>query len=255
MTPEAEAKQQPVKCLIWDLDHTVWDGILLEHDELQLRPGVADTLQELDRRGILNSISSRNDHEAALVRLSQFGIAHYFLCPEIGWRAKSESVGSIAKSLNIGTNALAFVDDQPFEREEVAFVHPDVLTIDAVHVPSILTYPRFQPRFITSESRVRRQMYQQDFVRQKAEQEFQGRNEEFLRTLGMVFTISRACEADLQRAEELTLRTNQLNTTGYTYSYSELDALRQSDVHLLLIASLDDKFGSSGAKRARNRGQ
>ena len=241
-----EAKTQAIKCVIWDLDHTLWNGILLEKDNLQLRPGVVETIKELDRRGILNSIASRNDHEAAMMRLVQFGLSDYFLYPAISWCSKSESVSAIAKALNIGLNALAFIDDQPFEREEVAFVHPDVLTIDALEIASLLDRPRFNPRFITSESQLRRQMYQQDLVRQKVEDEFQGPNEAFLSTLDLVFTIKAAGEADLQRAEELTMRTNQLNTTGYTYAYAELDALRQSADHLLLVSSLDDKYGTYG---------
>ena len=62
----------------------------------------------------------------------------------------------------------------------------------------------------------------------------------------MVFTIAPAAREDLQRAEELTVRTNQLNTTGYTYSYEELDALRQSPRHQLLVSSLEDRHGTYG---------
>jgi FkbH-like protein len=89
-------------------------------------------------------------------------------------------------------------------------------------------------------------MYQGDMERHRAETEFAGTNEDFLATLGMVFTIKPAEESGLKRAEELTLRTHQLNTTGYTHSYDELDAFRQSQDHLLLIASLDDKYGTYG---------
>lgn len=241
-----ETKAQPIKCVVWDLDHTVWNGILLENDDLHLRPGVVETIKELDRRGILNSIASRNDHDLAMARLAQFGLAEYFLYPQIGWQSKSASISAIAKALNVGIDTLAFIDDQPFEREEVVFVHPQVLTIDAAAIESLQEMPRFRPRFITPESQLRRQMYLQDLVRQQAEDSFQGPNEEFLSTLGMIFTIKEADETDLQRAEELTMRTNQLNTTGYTYSYAELDALRRSDDHLLLIASLDDKYGTYG---------
>ena len=63
--------------------------------------------------------------------------------------------------------------------------------------------------------------------------------------LGIV-TISQVGDSDLNRAEELTVRTHQLNTTGYTYSYEELDELRDSPDHLLLIAGLDDVFGADG---------
>jgi FkbH-like protein len=62
----------------------------------------------------------------------------------------------------------------------------------------------------------------------------------------MAFSIDLAQEEDLKRAEELTVRTHQLNTTGYTYSFEELDMFRQSDRHLLLVGSLEDKYGSYG---------
>lgn len=62
----------------------------------------------------------------------------------------------------------------------------------------------------------------------------------------MKFVISEAGEQDLQRAEELTVRTNQLNASGKTYDYAELDYFRQSDNHLLLVCELEDKFGSYG---------
>lgn len=152
----------------------------------------------------------------------------------------------IAESLNIGLDAVAFIDDQPFEREEVRNSLPDVLCIDAANLDSLLDMPQMNPRFITVDSKVRRLMYVSDIARNKVEEEFIGPKEEFLASLGMVFTISPAKEEDLQRAEELTVRTNQLNTTGYTYSFDELNEFRQSDQHKLLISSLEDKFGTYG---------
>jgi FkbH-like protein len=211
-----------------------------------LRAGVSEIIQELDRRGILNSIASRNDYQLAIDKLTSFGLDEYFLYPEINWNSKAASLEAIAKALNIGLDTFAFVDDQPFEREEVAFLHPEVQCVDAADIHRLLDMPRFTPRFITPESRLRRQMYQSDGLRAGAESEFSGSNEEFLSTLDMVFTIKRADEGDLKRAEELTLRTHQLNTTGYTYSYDELDVFRRSDDHLLLIASLEDRFGTYG---------
>lgn len=243
---KAKAEEQSIKCVVWDLDNTVWPGILLEGDHVTLRDGVVETMQELDQRGILNSIASRNDYDAAMKKLEAFGLTDYFLYPEINWNSKSHSLQKIAKSLNIGLDTFAFVDDQPFEREEVAFAHPEVLCIDAADVHKMLDMPRMIPRFITPESRLRRQMYQSNMKRNQAEAEFTGANEEFLATLGMVFKIKSAEESDLQRAEELTMRTHQLNTTGYTYSYDELNQLRHSEDHLLFVASLDDKYGTYG---------
>ncbi len=243
---KAKAEKQSIKCVVWDLDNTLWEGILLEDVNVRLHEGITETLQELDRRGILLSIASRNDHQAAMAKLAELGIQEFFLYPEINWNAKSASIRAIAKSLNIGLDAFAFVDDQPFEREEVKHELPEVFCIDAVNVKTILDVPAMKPRFITPESRLRRQMYRSDIDRNQAEQEYTGPSEAFLAQLDMVFNIKFAQEEDLQRAEELTLRTHQLNTTGYTYSFDELNAIRQSDDHLLLVASLDDKYGTYG---------
>ena len=243
----AEVKKlAAIKCVVWDLDNTVWDGVLLEGDDLRLRPSTIEVIKTLDERGILHAIASRNDHEAAMAQLQQFGIDHYFIYPQINWNPKSQSIAQIAKDINIGVDTLAFVDDQPFEREEVQFAHPDVFCLDAADANELLTNPRLMPRFITPESKLRRQMYQSDIQRQEAEDDFTGNNEAFLADLNMVFTIKPAGEEDLQRAEELTMRTNQLNTTGYTYSYEELDQLRQSEDHILLVSSLDDRYGTYG---------
>jgi FkbH-like protein len=179
-------------------------------------------------------------------KLKQLGLTDYFLYPQITWNSKAESIKNIAKSINIGLDAIAFVDDQPFEREEVAFVLPTVLCIDAFDITQIPDMKAMQPRFITEDSKLRRHMYLSDVKRNQAEETFVGSNEEFLATLGMVFTIDPAQESDLQRAEELTVRTHQLNTTGYTYSYDELKAFIHSDRHLVLVSSLDDKYGTYG---------
>jgi FkbH-like protein len=243
---EAEAKQQAVKCVVWDLDNTLWQGVLLEGDDTTLRPCVLETIQELDRRGILNSVASRNNHDAAMARLVELGIDRYFLYPQINWNAKSESIANIAKAINIGLDTLLFIDDQPFEREEVAFTHSAVQCVSADEVENLLDMPRLMPRFITPESKLRRELYQNDQKRNQVEAEYTGNNEAFLANLDMVFTIKHPGEEDLQRAEELTMRTNQLNTTGYTYSYDELNALRHDENHLLLVSSLTDKYGPYG---------
>lgn len=235
-----------VKCVVWDLDGTIWDGVLLEDREVTVRDWIVDVIRELDELGILHSISSKNDHDLAMARLRRAGLADYFLYPQINWGPKSESVRRIATSLNIGIETLAFVDDQDFELAEVRHMHPEVHCMLAGDILEEVRKPEFRPRFITSESRERRRMYAASAERDSAERDFTGTPEEFLATLQMRLRISEAGEEDLQRAEELTVRTNQLNSTGQTRSYEELDALRSSTDHLLLVAALDDKFGSYG---------
>lgn len=241
-----EAPKRGVKLVVWDLDNTLWQGILLEGDNVVLASGVAEIIRELDGRGILQSIASKNDAPLAMAKLTEFGLADYFLYPQINWNSKALSIREIADAINIGLDTVILIDDQAFEREEVRFSLPDVRCIDAADLPRLLSMPDLTPRFITEDSRLRRQMYLSDVARKKAEGEFTGPKEEFLATLGMHLTIAPALEADLKRAEELTLRTNQLNTTGYTYTYEELDELRQSKRHKVLICGLTDKYGSYG---------
>lgn len=239
-------ERRVIKCVIWDLDNTLWEGILSEDRKVRLRPGVPEIIRTLDERGILQSIASKNDHDSAMAVLRELGLAEYFLYPQISWGPKSAAVHSIAKALNLGLDAMAFIDDQPFELDEVRFAHPKTLCIDAAELDALTTRPELVPRFITADSRLRRQMYLADLERNRVEAEHFGPPEEFLASLGMRLGIAPAQPGDLERAEELTLRTNQLNTTGYTYSHDELDFFRTSPDHDLLVAALEDKYGSYG---------
>lgn len=239
-------KNRKIKCVVWDLDDTMWSGILSEGDQLELREGITEILEVLDKRGILLSISSKNDYNASMDKLKEFGIEKYFIYPQINWNPKSESIKRIAELINIGRDSIAFVDDQFFERDEVNFTYPEIFCIDAAHVDSILAMPVMTPTFLVEDFQRRRELYQRDIERNSIEEDFQGTKEEFLATLDMIFTISRVMEGDLMRAEELTLRTHQLNATGYTYSYDELYEMSKSDKYQLLIMELKDKFGSYG---------
>jgi len=242
----APAKRRKVKCVVWDLDNTVWDGTLLEGDKVQLREGVREIIHALDARGILHSIASRNHAESALARLRELELEEYFLYPQINWGSKAASVRTVAESLNIGLDSICFIDDQPFELEEVKTALPQVLCIDHFQLSHLLQMPELIPETITAEAGMRRQMYLGEMRRKQIEEAFTGPQEEFLATLNMVFTIAPARAEDLARAEELTNRTNQLNTTGRTFSREDLEKLRCSDRHLLLMSELTDKFGSYG---------
>jgi FkbH-like protein len=239
-------KECKVKCLVWDLDNTLWDGVLLEDTQVTLRDNVADVIRTLDSRGILQSIASRNDYDSAMAQLQKFNLREYFVHPQINWGAKSVSMQRISEAINIGIDTLAIIDDQVFERDEVKSVHPKVQCYDVTDMDNIVDRPEMMPRFISDESKRRRQMLQAEITRNKVEESFQGAQDQFLASLEMRLELNPAREKDLERAEELTLRTNQLNTTGRTYSYEELNDLRKSDDHHLLVASLKDKYGSYG---------
>ncbi|MEY2502863.1 MAG: hypothetical protein QOI07_3197 [Verrucomicrobiota bacterium] len=239
-------KEAAIKCVVWDLDNTLWQGTLLEGDPVVLQSSVRAVIQELDNRGILQSIASKNDYDAAWEKLVAFGLDEYFLYPQINWANKSDSIKAIAAELGISLDTFAFVDDQAFERDEVRHFLATTTVIDAADIDKLLDMPGMQPRFVTSEAKHRRKMCRADISRNQSMNAFPGTSEEFLATLGMCLTIRTATERDLERAEELTVRTNQLNTTGRPYSYEKLRWLLNSSDHLLLVAELEDRYGPSG---------
>ncbi|MGH3930724.1 MAG: HAD-IIIC family phosphatase, partial [Pseudonocardiaceae bacterium] len=115
-----------VKCLVWDLDQTLWRGILLEEGEPELTDEVRAVITALDARGILQAVASRNDHDHAWAWLEKLGVAEYLIQARIGWGRKSDSVKAIADELGFAHGAIAFIDDQPAERAEVAYHLPEV---------------------------------------------------------------------------------------------------------------------------------
>jgi FkbH-like protein len=238
--------EKEIKCIVWDLDNTIWNGILLEGDCVRLKPGIVDVIEKLDKRGILHSIASKGNYEDAMHKLKEFQINKFFLYPEINWNAKSQSITNIQKNLNIGMDTLLFIDDQNFERDEVKSVHPKVACIDATEYLNLPSNPRLNPRFITQDSGRRRLMYFEDQQRKLRENDFEGPREAFLASLNINFFISEAKNDDLKRAEELTVRTNQLNATGKTYTYDQLKMYMESIDHKLIMCEMNDKYGAYG---------
>jgi methoxymalonate biosynthesis protein len=236
-----------VKCLVWDLDNTLWQGTLLEDRDTGMADEVRDVIVELDARGILQSIASKNDFDMAWRRLEELGIAEYFVHPRIGWGRKSDSVRQIADQLKFAPGTMAFIDDLPSERAEVAFRMPEVRCYPAKDAAALAGLPEFSPAVVTVDARRRRQMYQASFRRDAERDSFAGPDEEFLRTLRLEMTIKRADDEDLSRVEELTLRTSQMNATGVHYPDGVLRGLLADPGHEVLTVTLTDRFGPHGA--------
>ena len=238
---------KPVKCLVWDLDNTLWQGTLLEDPDVRLTDAVGDVLAALDSRGILHSIASKNDYEPAWRRVERFGLADYFVLPQIGWGRKSDAIRAIADRLRFAEDTIAFVDDQPAERAEVAYHLPRVRCYPREQLSSLVDLPEFTPPVVTVDARHRRRMYQAGFRREAAQSAFSGPDAEFVRTLELVLRIGRAGAEELARVAELTLRTSQMNATGVHYPDTVLRSLVADPGHEVLVASLTDRFGSHGA--------
>ena len=208
----------------------------------------ATSIVELDSRGILQSIASKNDYDMAWPRLEELGVAEYFVHPQIGWGRKSDSVRRDRGRAELRAEHRSPSSTTcPAERAEVAFRAPEVRCYPAEQVASLAGLPEFSPEVVTVDARRRRQMYQASFRRDAEKESFAGPDEEFLRSLDLVMTIRRADEEDLSRVEELTLRTSQMNATGVHYSDAVLRGLLADPDHEVLTVTLTDRFGPHGA--------
>ncbi|MCM2389944.1 HAD-IIIC family phosphatase [Streptomyces albipurpureus] len=236
-----------VKCLIWDLDNTLWDGTLTEDGHVGIDDAVREVVRGLDARGVLQAVASRNDHDEAWTRLEKLGVAGYFVLPHINWGPKSQSVRRIAERLNFSLRTIAFIDDLPSERAEVEYHLPEVRCYPAEQARELLALPEFSPPVVTVDARRRRRMYQAGFERGKQRERFQGADEDFLRSLDLVMHIAEARDEEITRVEELTLRTSQMNATGVHYSDSVLRSLLSDEHHDVWVVSMSDRFGPHGA--------
>ena len=242
-----EGKTAKIKCVVWDLDNTLWDGILVEDGpaKLRLKPGITEIVQELDRHGVLHSIASKNNAEEALQALKQFHLADYFLCPQISWQPKSQGIQEIARQLNIGSNSLLFVDDSEFELEQVRDVCPEVQLLKAEHYSTLLQIPECLVP-VTDESARRRQMYRLEEKRNVVAETFGRDYMAFLKHCAIQLSIRPLTEQNLERVHELTQRTNQMNFSGNRYDRDTLTKILCTTNLDTYVLDCEDRFGSYG---------
>jgi FkbH-like protein len=241
------APHKTIKCIVWDLDNTLWDGVLLEDGPrgVRLRSRVLDVIRTTDERGILHSLASKNNEADVLPMLRELGIEELFLYPQIGWTPKSESIRRIAQQLNIGLDAMAFVDDQAFEMEEVRGALPEVTVMDAARCEEIAEWAEFEAP-ATEESRRRRQMYREQEQRAAQLEDHGGDYFGFLRACAMEVTVRPLGEENLRRVYELAQRTNQMNFSGNRYAEEELRAILRGGKRRGLVIACRDRFGDYG---------
>jgi FkbH-like protein len=242
-----QSKVEKVKCVIWDLDNTLWDGVIVEDGAaaLQLKPGIVNVIESLDRRGILQSIASKNNHDQAIEVLKQHHIDHFFLSPQISWSPKGDAIQTIARELNIGIDALLFVDDSEFELQQVRSSCLGVRTLDAKHYALLLDMPECQVS-VTAEGAGRRQMYQIEQNRKEIATTFKEDYKAFLKHCEIRLTITSLDSDNLQRVHELTQRTNQMNFSGNRYSRDLLYEILRTPHLDTCVLTCEDRFGSYG---------
>lgn len=235
-----------IKCVVWDIDNTLLDGVYLESGE---QPPPANSvllgvMTELAGRGILQAVASKNPPAAAgyVEQLAGLDLA----AAECGWDAKPDALGRIAVGLALVDAEMAFVDDDMLERAEVAAALPGVLVLTPEDAAEAASWPQFSPPVVTAEARRRGRMYAERSRRQAAASQFSGSRAEFLRHVGTRVTIAQAAASDLPRLHELSVRTHQLNSAGERVTEAELGRLLSSGGHEVTTVRLADDFGDDG---------
>lgn len=252
------------KALAVDLDNTLWGGVVGEEgvNGIQLGPefpgaaflNLQRAILDLYRRGILLAVCSKNNHADAMEVLETH--PHMLLRPRhfaamrINWNDKSQNLREIAAELNIGIDALAFLDDSPGERELVGKELAEICVIDLPDDPmqfstELREHPAFERLTLSAEDRERSRYYSEQKQRKSLEQ--QARSiEEFYRSLKIEVEISQVSTESLARTAQLTQKTNQFNLTTRMYTEQQIAEFSNHPDWCVYCLRSGDKFGDSG---------
>ncbi|MCP4373899.1 MAG: HAD-IIIC family phosphatase [Deltaproteobacteria bacterium] len=239
---------EKVKCVAWDLDNTLWEGILIEskHEEIKLRNESLHAIKKLDERGIIQTIVSKNNYDEVKAMLSKLGIWDFFLYPAINWAPKSSNLKQIAKLLNINIDTFALIDDQAFELAEVKSSLPQIRVYSDREITELLSYPEFDV-LVTEASKLRRQSYLSQIKREKVVAKYEGGYESFLRECEMEMKLFIPFKPEhINRCYELLQRSNQLNLSTKRYTKTEFDNLLSKENFLCIALDCSDRFGDYG---------
>jgi FkbH-like protein len=256
---------QAKKCLVLDLDNTLWGGVVGEEGPAGIRIGPGDPegeafldfhrrLLALRAQGVLLAVCSKNNPaDVAEVFDTRPEIPLRptdFAAAEIGWDPKHEGLRRIARTLNIGTDSLVFLDDNPAEIELIRQMLPEV---EAVQMPADpAEYPGalgrltlFERAAVLDEDRTKADQYRENREREDL-RTAAGDLSAYLESLGTELEIRRARPDDLPRVHQLFTKTNQFNLTTLRYTQTDVERLAASPDHELWIARARDRFGDLG---------
>jgi len=261
------------KCVVLDLDNTLWGGVVGEDTKDGIRLGATGAefvefqqfLASLPARGILLALNSKNNpddaldvlrtHPAMLLREASFSAIR------INWDSKPDNMVSIARELNIGVDSLIFVDDNPDERQRMRHFLPEVLTVempaDPTQYRSVLeALPELQTLAITDEDRKRAEQYSVARLRDEARTST-ANVDDYLASLEIAVDLRRADRSTFARVAQLFAKTNQFNTTTRRYSLSDVEGLASDPNAELWTLTSRDRFGDHGlvAVALARRGQ
>jgi len=253
------------KCLVLDLDNTLWGGIVGDDGPEGINVDPGDPIGEayrafqqyilsLKRRGVLLAVNSKNDEDIAkepftknpdmILKLQDIA------CFVANWSDKAGNMAYIAKQLNIGIDSLVFFDDNPAEREIIRKFCPEVLVIDVPDAPEnyvdiLDRADPFEWTGITKEDMKRADSYQENKKREEMAASFVD-YKEYLKALEMRGKAGIVGQTESERFAQLTNKSNQFNLRTMRYSDGEIREMMEDDDVRLIYISLSDKFTQYG---------
>lgn len=232
-----------VKLVIWDLDETFWSGTLSEGPIAYVQQH-HDVVVELTRRGIVNSICSKNTLEDARTVLVEHGAWDWFVFPRIAWEPKGQMIASIIRDMQLRPDNVLFIDDNHLNLEEAKFFSPGLQTGGPERIGSLLELEACRGKNDAQLSRLK----QYRLLEQKAadQNSAAGSNEDFLRSCAITARIGHDCGSHRDRLLELINRTNQLNYTKQRLTAAELDALLADPGLDTGYVQVSDRYGEYG---------
>ena len=236
-------KLDKVRLVIWDMDETFWKGTLSE-GEVSIPEENKEIIKELSRRGIVNSISSKNNDDELKKVLEKEEMWEYFVFPRINWDSKGKQVKWIIDSIRLRPATVMFIDDNTTNLQEVLFYNPDIQVSDPSIISGILSNPLFDGKNDINLSRLK----QYKVLERKAEDETKaGSNEEFLASSNIkVEIIENNLVEVADRITELIQRTNQLNFTKKRLEKEEVLNLINNSEYRTGYVKVRDKYGDYG---------
>ena len=252
------------KCIVLDLDNTLWGGIVGEDGFDGIELGHSSNgkafgdfqkeLLSLWKQGIILAINSKNNFDDAMKVINEHPNMilrkKNFANIQINWNDKAQNLKQIAEELNIGLNSIAFFDDDKINRERIRQEFPEVLTIEAPDDPSqfsliLKNLNDFNVLQRTDEDIKRGQMYAQQKERKELEKSISNLDD-FLEQLDIKVKMKNSSEFLIPRISQLTLKTNQFNLTTRRYQEEEIRNFTNDHKFIVGCAQVLDKFGDNG---------
>ena len=261
----AAIKGQFKKCLILDLDNTVWGGVIgddgLEGIELGHGLGIGKAFTEfqmwikkLKQRGIIICVASKNNEETAkepfekhpdmILKLDDIAVF------QANWETKVDNIRTIQGILNIGFDSMVFLDDNPFERNMVrenipGITVPELPEDPAMYLEYLYSLNLFETASYSNADKDRTKQYQVEAKRVSLSKTFTN-EADFLKSLNMISTVSGFTKFNTPRVAQLSQRSNQFNLRTIRYTEADIESMAQNPDVIDMSFTLEDKFGDNG---------